>query len=67
MVLYRADLQSVLGFPCYDNVASNAKCQRVLVLALCPVLYYWLQEVHRDRLRYSGAAAEVSMVIAEDL
>ena len=31
------DLQSVDGFRCYDNVAPNAKCQRVLVLALCLV------------------------------
>jgi len=30
-----ADLQSVHGFRCYDNTASNGKCQRVLVLALC--------------------------------
>jgi len=35
---YRADLQSVHGFRCYDNIAPNAKCQRVLVLALCLVL-----------------------------
>jgi len=37
-----ADLQSVHGFCCYDNIVPNAKCQRVLVLALCwviPVLY----------------------------
>ena len=34
---YRADLQSVHGFRCYDNIAPNAKCQRVLVLALCLV------------------------------
>ena len=32
-----ADLQSVHGFCCYDNTAPNAKCQRVLVLALCLV------------------------------
>ena len=25
------------GFRCYDNVTPNAKCQRVLVLALCLV------------------------------
>jgi len=31
------DLQSVDGFRCYDNVAPNAKCQRMLVLALCLV------------------------------
>jgi len=36
-VHYRADLQSVHGFRCYDNIAPNAKCQRVLVLALCLV------------------------------
>jgi len=32
-----ADLQSVHGFRCYDTIAPNAKCQRVLVLALCLV------------------------------
>ena len=31
------DLQSVHGFRCYDNIAPNAKCQRVIVLALCLV------------------------------
>jgi len=37
-VHYWADLQSVHGFRCYDNIAPNAKCQRVLVLALCLVI-----------------------------
>jgi len=32
-----ADLQLVPGFHCYDNIAPNAKCQQVLVLALCLV------------------------------
>jgi len=27
------------GFRCYDNIAPNAKCQRVLVLALCLVQF----------------------------
>jgi len=36
---YLADLQSVHGFRCYDNIASNAKCQRVLVLAVCLVRF----------------------------
>jgi len=31
---YWADLQSVHGFRCYNNVVPNAKCQRVLVLVL---------------------------------
>ena len=34
VVHYWADLQSVHRFRCYDNVAPNAKCQRVLVLAV---------------------------------
>jgi len=33
-VHYWVDLQSVHGFLCYDNIAPNAKCLRVLVLAL---------------------------------
>jgi len=37
VVHYWADLQSVHGFHCYDNIAPNAKGQRVLVLALCLV------------------------------
>jgi len=32
VVYYWAYLQSVHGFRCYDNIAPNAKCQRVLVL-----------------------------------
>ena len=35
VVHYWADLQSVNGFRCCDNTAPNAKCQRVLALALC--------------------------------
>jgi len=38
VVQYWADLQSVHEFRCYDNIAPNAKCQRVLVLALCVVV-----------------------------
>jgi len=45
-VHYWADLQSVLGFRCYDNIAPNAKCQRVLVLALCLVTLYCTQSVN---------------------
>jgi len=28
------------GFRCYDNLAPNAKCQRVLVLAVCLVIIW---------------------------
>jgi len=38
VVHFWADLQLVDGFRCYDNIAPNAKCQRVSVLALCLVL-----------------------------
>ena len=34
VVHYLADLQWVHGFRCYDNLALNAKCQRVLVYSL---------------------------------
>jgi len=37
VVDYWAGLQSVHGFRCYYNIAPNAKCKRVLVLALCLV------------------------------
>ena len=39
VVHYWTDLQSMHGFHCYDNIAPNAKCQRVLVLALCLVVF----------------------------
>ena len=39
VVRYWADLQSVHGFRCYDNIALNVTCCRVLVLALCLVLF----------------------------
>jgi len=41
-----ADLQSVNGFHCYDNIAPNAKCQRVLVLALCLVYDLDTKQIH---------------------
>ena len=37
-VHYWTDLQSLHGLCCYDNIAPNAKCQWVLVLALCLVM-----------------------------
>jgi len=38
VVHYWTDLQLVHGFRCHDNIAPNAKCQPLLVLALCFVL-----------------------------
>jgi len=38
VVDYWVDLQSVHGFRCYDNIELNAKCQQVLVIALCQVI-----------------------------
>ena len=45
VVHYWADLQSVHGFRCYDNIAPNAKCQRVPVLAVCLILLAVFLEV----------------------
>jgi len=42
VVHYWADLQLVHRFHCYDNTAPNAKCQQVLVLALCLVYFVML-------------------------
>ena len=39
VVHWWADLQSVHGFRCYDNITLNAKCQRVLLLAVCLVCH----------------------------
>jgi len=39
VVHYWTDLQLVDGLCCYDNIAPNAKYQRVLILALCLVSY----------------------------
>jgi len=39
VVHYLVDLQSVHGFRYCDNIVLKAKCQRVLVLALCLVLH----------------------------
>jgi len=38
LVHYCAGLQSVHGFRCYDNITPNAKCQQVIVLAVCLVI-----------------------------
>jgi len=39
VVHYWADLQLAHEFRCYDNIAPKARCQRVLVLGLCLVLF----------------------------
>jgi len=47
-VHYWADLQLVHGFRCYDNIASNTKCQRVLVPVLCLIVRCGADPVWRD-------------------
>jgi len=39
-----ADLQLVHGFHCCDNIAPNAKCQRVLVLAVCLFCFVFIEK-----------------------
>ena len=41
VVHYWADLQSVHEFRCYDNIAPNAKCQRVLRIRSMPRFEYY--------------------------
>ena len=41
VVQYWAHFPSVYGFRCYDNIAPNGKCHRVLVLSLCLFFYIW--------------------------
>jgi len=41
VVHYWADMQSVHGFRCYDNIAANAKCQLVLALTHVPDFYLY--------------------------
>jgi len=40
------DLESVHGFCCYANIVPNAKCQPVLVLALCLVCIVIVRPCH---------------------
>jgi len=48
VVHYWADLQLVHRFCCYDNIAPNAKCQQVLVLALCLVIWIVFIDHHTE-------------------
>jgi len=52
VVHYWADLKSVPGFRCYDNIAPNAKCQRVLGLCLVElvsaVVFFHLPSFHDE-------------------
>ena len=52
---YWADLQSVHGFRCYDNIVPNVKCQRVLVLALCLVVIITDVSIVQDEQRAINA------------
>ena len=62
VVHHWADLQSVHGFRCYDNIAPNAKCQRVLVLGLCVVtLLFDLCETADEKAR------NVAVVLGADV
>jgi len=54
LVHYWADLQSVHGFRCYDNIAPNAKCERVLVLGV------WLFAVVEARRSTAALKAKLT-------
>jgi len=61
VVHYWADLQSVHGFRCYDNVAPNAKCQRVPVLDLCPVYFGLVNQSPVGRSSWTGWLHDVTV------
>ena len=46
VVHYWADLQLVHWICCYDNISPNARCQRVLVLAVCLVLLLSKRDIY---------------------
>jgi len=56
---YWADLQSVHGFRYYDNIAPNAKFQRVLVLTQCLVM----NVTHRHHSIFAALTTSVACVI----
>jgi len=53
------DLQSMHGFRCYDNIAPNTKCQRVLILALCLVFL-----LYERRNSYNRAEVIVTPIVS---
>jgi len=60
LVYYWTDLQSVHGFCCYDNIALNATCRRVLVLALCLVIIIiHFKNCHQTRFHINFYFAEL--------
>jgi len=50
VVHYWLDLQSVHRFHCYDNIVPNAKCQRVLILALWLVMFIFITTTLRAHI-----------------
>jgi len=59
VVQYWADLQSVQGFRCYDNVARTRNVSKCSVLALCLVRF--VVYVLRDKL-YSTFTAKLEQI-----
>jgi len=49
---------------CYDNTAPNAKCQRVLVLAICLVILIIIQ-FHERGLKPSHSVSHTDIVKAD--
>ena len=59
-VHYWADLQSMHWLPWYDNMAPNAKCPRVLVLALC-LVHHFVHSRNSYRMQNFGFAPCTSL------
>jgi len=68
VVHYWADLHSVRGFRCHDNIALNTKCQWVLVLAVCLICRVLaLESLHKAPFLRSLVRDEARMRPVGDL
>jgi len=61
---YCADLQSVHGFRCYDNIVPNAKCQRVFCTRYMPGLDSAVSDLElRNSLPTQSVAVQSSLAV----
>jgi len=68
VVHYWADLQSVHGFHCCDNIAAKTICQRVLVLALCLVslfFAYCMNDLYLKEPSHGGMQSSIFLCLSQ--
>jgi len=57
LVVY-SDLQSVDGFRCYDNIAPNAKCQRVFFIHSMTGFTFWPRDPENSLICVDNLSTE---------